>query len=423
MIKSFGNLVNLTKQSCCTSYINASGLGIRYYASAKDSAASSTSDKVKASVFVKSKGNVKSVGIVGLPNIGKSTLFNALTSSNAAMAANFPFCTIDPNIGKVFVPDERLDLISKLLNTQNKVGTQLEFVDIAGLVKGAADGEGLGNKFLGNIRNVSLILHLVRCFEDKDITHVSDEIDPVRDIETIEMELILSDLQSLEKIIQEAGKKKQSNPEIALRIELATRIAKALEGGIPARDIEIDEKEWPAFQSLHLLTSKPTIYTCNVSEQDAATGNKYTEKVREFSRSKSLEIDPVVISAKIESELANMESEEEKKEFLELYGLTNNGLSKVINGARGLLGLQSYYTASEVECRAWTIPIGTKARQAAGVIHTDFEKGFIKADTIGYSDFIACKCDEKVAKEKGKQRSEGPNYVVADGDVMFFKFN
>ncbi|KAF2077164.1 hypothetical protein CYY_001549 [Polysphondylium violaceum] len=420
MIKQFSKIVNF--KTTTTGCFNQCG-SIRFFAAAPAKDAGNANEKVKASVFVKSRGSVKSVGIVGLPNIGKSTLFNALTSSNAAMAANFPFCTIDPNIGKVFVPDERLDLISKLLKTQSKVGTQLEFVDIAGLVKGAAEGEGLGNKFLGNIRNVSLILHLVRCFEDKDITHVSEEIDPVRDIETIEMELILSDLQSLEKIIQEAGKKKQSNPEIAQRIELATRIAKALEGGVPARDIEIDEKEWPAFQSLHLLTSKPTIYTCNVSEQDASTGNKYTEKVKDFSRSKGLEIDPVVVSAKIESELANMESEEEKKEFLDLYGLTNNGLSKVINGARGLLGLQSYYTASEVECRAWTIPIGTKARQAAGVIHTDFEKGFIKADTISYNDFIACKGDEKVAKEKGKQRQEGPNYVVADGDVMFFKFN
>ncbi|EGC29344.1 hypothetical protein DICPUDRAFT_42964 [Dictyostelium purpureum] len=376
---------------------------------------------MKASHFIKTRGSCKSVGIVGLPNIGKSTLFNALTSSNAAMAANFPFCTIDPNVGKVFVPDERLDLISDLLKTKSKVGTQLEFVDIAGLVKGASDGEGLGNKFLGNIRQVSLIVHLVRCFEDKDITHVSDQIDPVRDIETIETELILADLQSLEKVLSE--KKKQSNPEIQLKHEIAKRVSEALSSGIPARDVEISENEWPTFQALHLLTSKPTIYTCNVPESDASAGNKYTEMVKEFSSKRGLEIDPVVVSAKIEAELANLESEEMKKEFLQLYDLSSNGLSKVINGAYKLLGLQSYYTASENECRAWTIPVGTKARQAAGVIHTDFEKGFIKADTIAYVDFVDCKGDEKSAKDRGKQRSEGPNYVVNDGDVMFFKFS
>ncbi|GAM22612.1 hypothetical protein SAMD00019534_057870 [Acytostelium subglobosum LB1] len=376
----------------------------------------------KASYFVRTRGSCKSAGIVGLPNIGKSTLFNALTSSQAAMAANFPFCTIDPNIGLVTVPDERLDHISKMLNTKSKVTTQLEFVDIAGLVKGAADGEGLGNKFLANIRQVSLIVHLVRCFEDINITHVHNgELSPVKDIETIETELILADLQSLEKIIAE--QKKKMTPEQALRHELAKRVVKALEGGTMARDVVIEEKEWPAFHSLHLLTSKPMLYTCNVGEGDAATGNKYTEMVKEFSRRQGLEMDPVVVSAKIESEVALLESEEMKTEFLQLYGLTHNGLSKVINGARRLMGLQSYYTASEKECRAWTIPVGTKARQAAGVIHTDFEKGFIKADTIAYQDFIDCNGDDKLAKERGKQRSEGPLYEVKDGDVMFFKFN
>eukprot|EP01132_Coremiostelium_polycephalum_P002774 gene2774-3448_t len=320
------------------------------------------------------------------------------------------------------VPDERLDFISNLLKTKSKVGTQLEFVDIAGLVKGASDGEGLGNKFLGNIRQVSLILHLVRCFEDKDIVHTSSDLNPVGDIETIETELILADLQSLEKIISETGSKKQT-PETQLRVELARKIAKHLEGGKSARDVEIDEKEWPIFQAFHLLTAKPTIYTCNVSESDATTGNIYTEKVTQHSKSQGHEVDPIVISAKIESEVANLESEEMKKEFLELYGLTKNGLSKIINSARTLMGLQSYYTASSNECRAWTIPVGTKAKQAAGVIHTDFEKGFIKADTISYSDFIDCNGDEKIAKDKGKQRSEGANYVVQDGDIMFFKFN
>ncbi|KYQ91409.1 GTP-binding protein [Tieghemostelium lacteum] len=375
---------------------------------------------MKASYYMKTRGNYKSVGIVGLPNIGKSTLFNALTSSQAAMAANFPFCTIDPNVGKVFVPDERLDLISNMLKTKSKVGTQLEFTDIAGLVKGASEGEGLGNKFLGNIRQVSLIVHLIRCFEDKDITHVTADLNPIGDIETIETELILSDLQSLEKVLQDHSKKK-STPEVQLRHDLSRRVAKALEAGIPSRDVEIDEKEWPVFQSLHLLTSKPTIYVCNVSESDALTGNKFTDQVKEYSKKKQIEIDPVVISAKIESELANMESDEMKKEFLDAYGLTNNGLSKVINGARKLLGLQSFYTASEVECRAWTIPVGTKARQAAAVIHSDFEKSFIKADTIAYQDFIDANGDEKTCRDKGKQRSEGPNYIVQDGDVILFK--
>ncbi|KAN0032304.1 hypothetical protein ACTFIV_006186 [Dictyostelium citrinum] len=380
-------------------------------------------DKLKASHFVKTRGSCKSISIVGLPNIGKSTFFNALTSSNAAMAANFPFCTIDPNIGKVFVPDERLDYISDLLKTKSKIGVQLEFVDVAGLIKGAAEGEGLGNKFLGNIRQTSLICHLVRCFEDKGITHVSEEIDPIRDIETIETELILADLQSLEKMLTE-GKKKQSNPELQMKFDLVKRISEALHKGIPARDVEITEMEWPVFHSLHLLTSKPTIYTCNVAEGDAATGNKYTDQVKQYSKSKGLEIEPVVISAKIESELANMEGNDEtKKEFLQLYGLENNGLSKVINGAYKLLGLQSYYTASSNECHAWTFKAGWTAPKAAGVIHTDFEKGFIKCDTISYNDFIECKGDEKVAKEKGKQRSEGKTYIVNDGDVLFFKFN
>ncbi|EFA74965.1 GTP-binding protein [Heterostelium album PN500] len=405
--------------------------------------------EAKASYFVKTRGSCKSAGIVGLPNVGKSTLFNALTSSQAAMAANFPFCTIDPNVGLVFVPDERLDLISKKLNTKSKVGTQLEFVDIAGLVKGAADGEGLGNKFLANIRQVSLIVHLVRCFEDSNITHVHDAIDPVKDLETIEMELILADLQSLEKIIAEP--KKRATPEQTLRHELAIRIRKSLEGGLMAREIVITDKEWPAFQSLHLLTGKPMLYTCNVGESDAATGNKYTDMVKQYSQKQGLELDPVVVSAKIESEVSLLESDEMKQEFLQLYGLERNGLYKVINGARQLMGLQSYYTASEKECRAWTIPIGTKAKQAAGVIHTDFEKGFIKADlvknvmdminprvnvtrscgldggqftvTISYQDFIDNNCDDKLAKEKGKQRSEGPLYEVKDGDVLFFKFN
>ncbi|EGG22081.1 GTP-binding protein [Cavenderia fasciculata] len=421
MIKSSIQLLFKTTTTTNSQSLSSSSTRIilRHYATATPIAAGDT--KAKASHFMRLKGSCKSAGIVGLPNIGKSSLFNALTSSQSAAAANFPFCTIDPNIGLVMVPDERLNHISKLLNTKSKVETQLEFVDIAGLVKGASDGEGLGNKFLANIRQVSLIVHLVRCFEDGNITHVHDHIDPIKDIETIETELILADMQSLEKVLTE--QKKRPTPEQLLRNQVAQRVIKSLEGGVLARDVEIEEKEWAAFQSLHLLTCKPILYTCNVGEADVATGNKYTEMVKEFSRKQGSQVDPVIVSAKIESEVANLESEEMKKEFLQLYGLTHNGLSKVINGARNLMGLQSYYTASERECRAWTIPVGTKARAAAGVIHSDFEKGFIKADTIAYQDFIDVNGDEKLAKEKGKQRQEGPNYLVQDGDVMFFKFN
>ncbi len=361
-------------------------------------------------------------GIVGLPNVGKSTLFNALTATAAAQAANFPFCTIEPNVGRVCVPDARMDKIAAIVGSAEIMPSQLEFVDIAGLVKGASKGEGLGNQFLSNIRQTDAIIHVVRCFEDDDVVHVDGSIDPVRDVEVIETELMLSDLESLERQIENLKKKARSgDKEIILQSEFLSRIKDALDEGKPARSIspsDEDEEKW--LKIAQLITSKPVLYVCNVSEDDAATGNKYTAQIADMIKDQDAQM--VIICAAIESEIAQLESDEEKSEFLESIGLSEPGLNRIIDAGNKLLNLQTYFTAGPKETRAWTIPVGAKAPQAAGVIHTDFEKGFIKAETIAYEDFIACN-GEQGAKDKGKMRQEGKEYVVQDGDIILFRFN
>lgn len=360
-------------------------------------------------------------GIVGLPNVGKSTLFNALTQTAAAQAANFPFCTIEPNIGKVGVPDERLDKIAGVAKSAKIIPTQLEFVDIAGLVRGASKGEGLGNQFLGNIRETHAIVHVLRCFEDGDITHVEGSVDPVRDAETIETELLISDMESLERQIQNLSRKaKSGDKDIKAQLELMTAVKAVLDEGKPARTYEASDDMQKYFKSLQLLTSKPILYVCNVSEDDAATGNAMSEAVQKMATEQNAEC--VVISAAIEAEIAQLDDEADKKELLESLGLEEPGLNKIIRAGYKLLNLKTYFTAGPKESRAWTITDGMKAPQAAGVIHTDFEKGFIRAETIAYPDFIACN-GEVGAKEAGKMRSEGKEYVVKDGDILLFRFN
>ncbi len=361
-------------------------------------------------------------GIVGLPNVGKSTLFNALTATAAAQAANFPFCTIEPNVGRVSVPDERLEQISKIAGSAQTVPSQLEFVDIAGLVKGASKGEGLGNQFLSNIRETDAIIHVLRCFEDSDITHVDGSVDPIRDADTIETELMLADLESMEKQIDGLTKKARSNDkELIAQLEFAKQAKALLEDGKPARVLEPsneDEARW--FKMLQLLTSKPILYVCNVSEDDAADGNDFTKKVEAMAAEQGAQA--VVICASIESEIAQLDSDEEKSEFLETMGLSEPGLNKIIRAGFKLLGLQTYFTAGPKEARAWTVKVGAKAPEAAGVIHTDFQKGFIKAEVIAFDDYIAAQ-GEQGAKDTGKMRQEGKEYVVHDGDVILFKFN
>ncbi|MAN81378.1 MAG: redox-regulated ATPase YchF [Rhodospirillaceae bacterium] len=360
-------------------------------------------------------------GIVGLPNVGKSTLFNALTATAKAEAANFPFCTIEPNTGRVAVPDPRLDKIAAIGKSAQTVPTQLEFVDIAGLVRGASKGEGLGNQFLANIREVEAICHVLRCFEDGNVVHVESTVDPVRDAETVETELMLADLESLEKRIDPLTKKARGqDKEAAKQLEIVNRCLELLRDGQPARKIELKDGEGRAFRMLQLLTAKPVLYVCNVDEGSAATGNEFSAKVAEMAAAQGA--GSVVISAAIEAEVAMLDDPADKKEFLESLGLEETGLARVIRAGYELLGLLTYFTVGPKEARAWTIHKGTKAPQAAAVIHKDFERGFIAAETIAYEDFVALG-GEQAAKDAGKMRQEGREYVVKDGDIMLFRFN
>jgi GTP-binding protein YchF len=359
-------------------------------------------------------------GIVGLPNVGKSTLFNALTETAAAQAANYPFCTIEPNVGEVAVPDPRLEKLSAIAKSAQIIPTRLTFVDIAGLVRGASKGEGLGNQFLANIREVDAIAHVVRCFEDSDITHVEGKISPLADIETIETELMLADLDSLEKRVDNLVKKAKGNDKDAKeQLDLVNRTLVLLRDGKPARLVERKAEEERAFSMLGLLSSKPVLYVCNVEEGSAATGNAFSKAVEEQAAKEGAVA--VVISAKIESEIATL-SREERVDFLETLGLEEAGLDRLIRAGYRLLDLITYFTVGPKEARAWTIHRGTKAPQAAGVIHTDFEKGFIRAETTAYDDYVALN-GEAGARDAGKLRLEGKDYTVADGDVMHFRFN
>ncbi len=360
-------------------------------------------------------------GIVGLPNVGKSTLFNAITQAGAE-SANYPFCTIDPNVGVVEVPDERLQKLAEIVTPNRIVPTAFEFVDIAGLVKGASKGEGLGNKFLAHIREVDAIVHVVRCFQDENITHVSGKVDPLSDIETINLELILADVETVEKRLERSRKNlKGGDKKVALEVEMLERIKEALYNDQPARSVELTDEERLMVRDFHLITMKPVLYAANVSEGEAsnADGNPYVQMVREFGAKEGAEVVP--ISAKVESEIAELEGED-KAMFLEELGLSESGLDRLIRGAYKLLGLYTYFTAGVQEVRAWTIRKGMKAPQAAGVIHSDFERGFIRAEVVGYED-LTVNGSMNAAKEKGLLRLEGKEYVVQDGDVMHFRFN
>lgn len=359
-------------------------------------------------------------GIVGLPNVGKSTLFNALTQTAAAQAANYPFCTIEPNVGDVAVPDPRLDQLVEISNSAQIIPTRLTFVDIAGLVRGASQGEGLGNQFLANIREVDAIAHVVRCFEDGDVTHVEGKIDPLADIEIIETELMLADLDSLERRVVALEKRIRGNDKEAKEtLDLVERSLVLLRDGKPARLIERKPEEEKLFQTLGLLTSKPVLYVCNVEEASADKGNAFSEKV--FARAAEEGAVAVVVSAKIESEIAVLPADEQK-DYLEAIDLAEPGLNRVIRAGYDLLGLITYFTVGPKEARAWTVTRNTRAPQAAGVIHTDFEKGFIRAETIGFDDYINLK-GEAGARDAGRLRLEGKDYVVQDGDVLHFRFN
>ena len=360
------------------------------------------------------------MGIVGMPNVGKSTLFNALTRTAAAQAANFPFCTIEPNVGDVPVPDKRLDKLAAIASSKQIIPTRMTFVDIAGLVKGASKGEGLGNQFLANIREVDAIAHVLRCFEDGDVTHVDGRVDPLSDSETIETELMLADIESIEKRLQglvrkiKGGDKEASQQDRLLRAALAV-----LEDGQPARSLTIDDEDAKAWKLLQLLTAKPILYVCNVDEAHAATGNEFSEKVARMAAEQ--QAGHVVISAQIEEEISQLDAEEAEM-FLSEMGLEEAGLDRLIRAGYALLELETYFTVGPKEARAWTIRNGTLAPQAAGVIHGDFERGFIRSETIAYNDFVTLG-GEQPAKEAGKMRAEGKSYIVKDGDVLHFLFN
>ena len=360
-------------------------------------------------------------GIVGLPNVGKSTLFNALTETQAAQAANYPFCTIEPNVGQVAVPDDRLDRIAAIAKSAKVVPTQLAFVDIAGLVKGASQGEGLGNQFLGNIREVDAIVHVLRCFEDDDIQHVANRVDPLADAEVVETELLLADLDSLEKRVENARRRATGgDKEAKALVSVLGQALDLLREGKPARLTQPgDDEEARLFAQAQLLTAKPVLYVCNVAEEDVATGNAMTEQV--FAKAAAEGAEAVVVSAAIEAELVAMPVEE-RAEYLAELGLEESGLSRVIRAGYKLLGLKTFFTAGPKEARAWTFPDGAKAPQAAGEIHTDFERGFIRAETIGFADYVQLG-GEAPAREAGKLRQEGKEYLVQDGDVLLFKFN
>lgn len=358
-------------------------------------------------------------GIVGLPNVGKSTLFNALTQTAAAQAANYPFCTIEPNVGDVAVPDPRLDQLAAIGKSREIIPTRITFVDIAGIVRGASKGEGLGNQFLANIREVDAIAHVVRCFENGDITHVEGKIDPIADIETIETELMLADLESLEKRLAGLEKKaKSGDKEAKEAVDLINRALVHLRDGRPARVTEVKPEEQRAFDMLNLLTTKPVLYVCNVEEGSADQGNAFSAKV--FERAAAEGAKAVVVSAQIESEIAVMAADEQR-EFLDAVGLAEPGLNRVIRAGYELLSLVTYFTVGPKEARAWTITKGTRAPQAAGVIHSDFEKGFIRAETIAFSDYVGLN-GEAGARDAGRLRLEGKDYVVADGDILHFRF-
>jgi ribosome-binding ATPase len=358
-------------------------------------------------------------GIVGLPNVGKSTLFNALVANAKAEAANFPFCTIEPNVGVVSVPDERLEVLAKLSKSEKIVPTRIEFVDIAGLVKGASKGEGLGNQFLANIREVDAIVHVVRCFDNDDIIHVSGSVDPARDIEVINLELALADLAQVEKRIDRTRKQAKNNKEAKEELEILELIQQGLNEGKMVRNIDLNEDQQEMIKPLGLLTAKPIIFAANVSDEELATGNEWVEQVKQIAINEGAKV--VIISAQVESELVEL-SEAERKDFLESLGVEEGGLKSLIKATYELLGLRTYLTTGPQETRAWTIKSGMKAPQAAGVIHSDFERGFIRAETVAYEDLVSSGT-MNAAKEKGLVRSEGKEYIVQEGDVLLFRFN
>ena len=370
-------------------------------------------------LLIKSQLIMLQAGIVGLPNVGKSTLFNALVANAKAEAANFPFCTIEPNVGVVSVPDDRLGILAKISQSVKIIPTRMEFVDIAGLVKGASQGEGLGNQFLANIREVDAIVHVVRCFDDDDIIHVSGSVDPERDIEVINLELALADLSQVEKRLERAKKQAKGNKDQQVEIEVLEKIVALLNEGKPARNLKLTEEEELLIKPLGLLTRKPIIFAANVSEEDLASGNDWVKKVEAIATQEGAKV--VIVSAQVEAELLEL-PEEEKLDYLASLGATEGGLKSLIKATYELLGLRTYLTTGPQETRAWTIQAGMKAPQAAGVIHTDFERGFIRAETVAFNDLVATG-GMQAAKEKGLVRSEGKEYVVQEGDVLLFRFN